>query len=106
MNDRLTDCTLALTIAAALLSGCVGTDKDLKFFPEADVKYHKNVAQTIDYPDVYTGTAHEAAATAPPRTIASRRKDTVEDLRRVRQPRGPAHARVADARASERRHGG
>jgi outer membrane protein TolC len=70
-----------LTVAAVLMAGCIGTDKDLKYFNEADVTYHKNVAETIDYSDVHSGTVQDAAATAPPRTIASRRKDTVVDLK-------------------------
>jgi outer membrane protein TolC len=81
VRDRLKNCTLALSIAAVLMPGCVGTDKDLRYINEADdVAFHKQVSQTIDYPDVYSGTAQQAAATSPPRTIASRRKDEVVDL--------------------------
>ena len=62
---------LGLAITAVLISGCVGTDKDLSYITKADATYHKNVSQTIDYPDVYSETSHEAAGTLPPRTIAS-----------------------------------
>jgi len=86
VTAQRTRTALVLLAAGAMTAGCLGTDKDLKFFNDSELKYYKGVAQKVDYSDVQSETAHQALSTKPPRTIdgprtaAERKNDKVRDM--------------------------
>lgn len=55
-------------------------DKELHYIGDADLKYYKQQAETIDYPNVCTTTPQEVTASTEPRTLRDRRKDEIWDL--------------------------
>ncbi|MFQ5734985.1 MAG: TolC family protein, partial [Planctomycetaceae bacterium] len=66
--------------ATACVAGCAGTDELGYFGDDGGSDYYKDVAQTIDYPDVESYGATEARRTAPPRTVLMIEKGKVRNL--------------------------
>lgn len=65
---------------AAFLAGCAGTDNLTYLGDEGGLSYYKDVAQTIDYPDVETPGSQAARTTAPPRTVLMLEQGKVRNI--------------------------
>ncbi len=62
--------------------GCVGTDKPLMYFGDAELQYYTDTATQVAFPDVLSESTDETLSAGPPHTIAdpSLSGDKVRDL--------------------------
>jgi outer membrane protein TolC len=67
-------------LAGSMLAGCMGTDKRLRYFGDADLGYYKDYATAIEYPCVDEPTSDRVSSTAKPRTVRDRSRDEIWDL--------------------------
>ena len=77
---RLPRWLIVLLPSAAMLAGCAGTDHLKYFGDDQGLSYYKDVAQTIDYPDINAPGSQEARTTAPPRTVLMLKQGKVRKL--------------------------
>ena len=67
----------SLVLTGGLLVGCSTSEKSLQYLGETELQHYKDVALTIDYPDVNEGTLDEVSNTDEPHRIRNPSKDPV-----------------------------
>jgi outer membrane protein TolC len=67
----------SLVLTGGLLVGCSTSEKTLQYLGETELQHYKDVALTIDYPDVNQESLDEVSNTDEPRRIRNPSKDPV-----------------------------
>jgi outer membrane protein TolC len=67
-------------LAGSMFTGCMGSDKRLRYLGDADLSYYKDYATAIEYPCVDEPTSDKVSGAVKPRTIRDRSHDEIWDL--------------------------
>jgi outer membrane protein TolC len=74
-------CGVLLAAGVLSLAGCFRKDaSELHYCGDAELDYYKDVATTIDYPNLESTTPSEVVASTEPHSLFDRRKDEIWDL--------------------------
>ncbi|NOX53371.1 MAG: TolC family protein [Planctomycetes bacterium] len=71
---------VALTIASALIVGCIAGEKELSYLGDRNLDYYKDVATSIQYPAVADETPEEVVFSHEPHRLRNRSKDEPWDM--------------------------